>query len=83
MRADACGLSVPGRAAPWSPTTAASSSTARIVGWAIGLAGFLIGLYHWGLYDDRWCDRRVSSPMLDMVVGIAALVILIYLGLAA
>jgi TRAP-type uncharacterized transport system fused permease subunit len=30
----------------------AGSSTTRILGWAIGIAGFAVGLYQWALYND-------------------------------
>jgi TRAP transporter 4TM/12TM fusion protein len=56
----------------------ATSSTTRVLGWAVGLAGFAVGLYQWGLYNDLLV-RSGDLTQLDMVVGIAALLILIYL----
>ena len=56
----------------------AKSSTTRILGWAIGIAGFTVGLYQWGLYNELMV-RSGDLTQLDMVLGIAALLILIYL----
>ena len=56
----------------------ATSSTTRILGWAIGIAGFTVGLYQWGLYNELMV-RSGDLTQLDMVLGIAALLILIYL----
>ena len=50
----------------------------RPLGWVIGLVGFAVGLYHWALYNDL-VNRAGDLTQADMVVGIAALVILIYL----
>lgn len=56
----------------------ATSSSLRSLGWAIGLAGFAVGLYQWALYDEL-VIRAGELTSADMVFGIAALVILIYL----
>lgn len=56
----------------------AGSSAARIIGWAIGFAGFGVGLYQWALYNDL-VVRAGELTSLDLVMGIAALAILLYL----
>ena len=56
----------------------ATSPAARTIGWTIGLAGFAVGLYQWALYDDL-VVRAGELTGADMVFGIAALAILIYL----
>ncbi len=54
------------------------SSSLRAVGWIVGVASFLVGLYHWALYEEL-VVRAGELTTLDLVVGIAALAILIYL----
>ena len=54
------------------------SSSLRAVGWIVGFASFLVGLYHWALYDEL-VVRAGDLTTLDLVVGIAALAILFYL----
>lgn len=54
------------------------SSSLRVIGWAVGVASFLVGLYHW-LHYEELVVRAGELTTLDLVVGIAALVILIYL----
>jgi TRAP transporter 4TM/12TM fusion protein len=54
------------------------SSFLRAVGWIVGVASFLVGLYHWALYEEL-VIRAGDLTTLDLVVGIAALAILIYL----
>jgi TRAP transporter 4TM/12TM fusion protein len=54
------------------------SSSLRAVGWVVGFASFLVGLYHWALYEEL-VVRAGELTTLDLVVGIAALAILIYL----
>jgi TRAP transporter 4TM/12TM fusion protein len=54
------------------------SSSLRVVGWVVGFASFLVGLYHWALYEEL-VVRAGELTTLDLVVGIAALAILIYL----
>jgi TRAP-type uncharacterized transport system fused permease subunit len=56
----------------------ATSSTARLLGWGIGIAGFAVGLYQWALYNDL-VIRAGELTQADMVFGIVALVILVYL----
>jgi TRAP transporter 4TM/12TM fusion protein len=50
----------------------------RATGWIVGFASFLVGLYHWALYEDL-IVRAGELTTLDLVVGIAGLAILIYL----
>lgn len=54
------------------------SSSLRAVGWIVGFASFLVGLYHWANYEEL-VVRAGDLTTLDLVVGIAALAILIYL----
>ncbi|WP_114946436.1 TRAP transporter permease [Microvirga calopogonii] len=54
------------------------SSSLRAIGWIVGIASFLVGLYHWALYEEL-VIRAGELTTLDLVVGIAALAILIYL----
>ncbi|MBD2748400.1 TRAP transporter permease [Microvirga sp. BT688] len=54
------------------------SSSLRAVGWIVGIASFLVGLYHWANYEELLV-RAGDLTTLDLVVGIAALAILIYL----
>ncbi|MGO4707401.1 TRAP transporter permease [Microvirga sp. 2MCAF38] len=56
----------------------ATTSVTRFLGWGIGLAGFAVGLYQWALYNDL-VSRAGELTSSDLVTGIAALVILIYL----
>jgi TRAP transporter 4TM/12TM fusion protein len=56
----------------------ATSSPTRILAWGIGLVGFAVGLYQWALYNDL-VVRSGELTSADMVFGVAALVILIYL----
>jgi TRAP transporter 4TM/12TM fusion protein len=56
----------------------AQTSLTKALGWAIGLIGFAIGLYHWGLYDEL-VVRAGELTQADMVVGITAIVVLFYL----
>ncbi|WP_134496113.1 TRAP transporter permease [Microvirga pakistanensis] len=54
------------------------TSVLRIVGWIVGLAGFGVGLYQWALYNEL-VIRAGELTTGDLVTGIAALAILIYL----
>ncbi|QRM28956.1 TRAP transporter permease [Microvirga sp. VF16] len=54
------------------------SSSLRAVGWIVGIVSFLVGLYHWALYEEL-IVRAGELTTLDLVVGIAGLAILIYL----
>ncbi|HEX2135619.1 MAG TPA: TRAP transporter large permease subunit, partial [Microvirga sp.] len=56
----------------------AGSAAMRFVGWAIGIVGFAVGLYHWALYEDL-VNRAGDLTAADMTVGIAALAVLFYL----
>ena len=56
----------------------ARSPATVALGWLVGLAGFVIGLYHWGLYEDLLV-RSGELTHGDMIVGIAAIAILLYL----
>jgi TRAP transporter 4TM/12TM fusion protein len=56
----------------------AQSPTSKILGWAVGIAGFAIGLYHWAFYNDL-VNRAGELTGPDFVVGIAAIAILFYL----
>jgi TRAP transporter 4TM/12TM fusion protein len=48
------------------------------IGWGLGIAGFLVGLYHWLFYIDL-VNRAGEVTGPDMVVGLAAIGILFYL----
>jgi TRAP transporter 4TM/12TM fusion protein len=54
------------------------STAARVFGWAVGVAGFGIGVYHWALYEQL-VNRAGELTQSDLVVGIAAIAILFYL----
>ncbi|CAH1650049.1 TRAP transporter permease [Chelatococcus asaccharovorans] len=56
----------------------ATSRAGWLIGWGLGLAGFLVGLYHWAFYFDL-VNRAGELTPADFVVGIAALVILFVL----
>jgi TRAP transporter 4TM/12TM fusion protein len=56
----------------------AGSSSLRAIGWAVGLAGFAVGLYQWALYEEL-VIRSGDLTSADLVSGIAALAILLYL----
>jgi TRAP transporter 4TM/12TM fusion protein len=56
----------------------ARTSTTRLIGWGIGLVGFVVGLYHWALYEEL-VNRSGELTQADLVVGIAAIAILFYL----
>jgi TRAP transporter 4TM/12TM fusion protein len=56
----------------------AGSPAARAAGWAVGIVGFLVGLYHWALYYDL-VNRTGDLTSLDMGIGIAAVGVLFYL----
>jgi TRAP transporter 4TM/12TM fusion protein len=55
-----------------------TSLPARIFWWAVGIAGFVIGLYHWWNYVEL-VNRAGDLTQADMVVGLAALVVLFLL----
>jgi len=56
----------------------AGSSATRAIGWIVGLVGFCVGLYHWALYNELVIRAgELTTP--DLVVGIAALAIILYL----
>lgn len=44
-------------------------------GWAMGIVGFLVGLYHWIFYQDLVIRAGELMP-LDMVTGVVSLVVL-------
>jgi TRAP transporter 4TM/12TM fusion protein len=48
---------------------------AKALGWAAGLAGFGVGLYHWIFYLDL-VNRAGELTHLDMAVGLTGLVLL-------
>jgi TRAP transporter 4TM/12TM fusion protein len=56
----------------------ATTPSLRAVGWAIGLVGFVVGLYHWGLYYEL-VNRAGDLTLADRVIGIAALAVLFFL----
>ncbi|CAH1659720.1 MULTISPECIES: TRAP transporter permease [unclassified Chelatococcus] len=56
----------------------ATTSGGRLLGWGIGVAGFLIGIYHWAFYFDL-VNRAGELTGPDFVAGIAVLVILFVL----
>ncbi len=56
----------------------AKSNAGRTMGWVIGLAGFLCGLYQWLFYKDLIL-RDGDPSRLDLIVG-TLLVILIFEG---
>jgi TRAP transporter 4TM/12TM fusion protein len=47
----------------------------RLLGWAVGIVGFGVGLYHWVFYLDL-VNRAGELTQLDLVVGIVGMVIL-------
>ena len=47
----------------------------RLAGWAVGLVGFAVGLYHWVFYLDL-VNRAGELTSLDLTVGIVGMVIL-------
>ncbi len=55
-----------------------SGSTAlRLLGWALGIAGFAIGLYQWVFYADL--IHRAGQPnTLDLVIGSVLLVLIFH-----
>ena len=55
-----------------------TASPARLFWWAVGIVGFLAGLYHWWLYYEL-VNRAGELTHLDMVVGIAALAVIFLL----
>jgi TRAP transporter 4TM/12TM fusion protein len=54
------------------------SSALRSLGWIVGIVGFAVGLYQWAFYNDL-VIRAGDPTSLDLVSGIAALAILLYL----
>ncbi|KLK90397.1 C4-dicarboxylate ABC transporter [Microvirga vignae] len=54
------------------------SSASHAFGWIVGLVGFGVGLYQWALYNEL-VIRSGELTTGDLVTGIAALAILIYL----
>ncbi|MBL0405888.1 TRAP transporter permease [Microvirga aerilata] len=56
----------------------ATTPSLRAVGWVIGLVGFVVGLYHWGLYYEL-VNRAGELTLVDRVIGIAALAVLFFL----
>ncbi|MFD0462499.1 hypothetical protein ACFQY9_12105 [Microvirga aerilata] len=57
----------------------ATTPSLRAVGWVIGLVGFVVGLYHWGLYYEL-VNRAGELTLVDRVIGIAALAVLFSLS---
>jgi TRAP transporter 4TM/12TM fusion protein len=55
-----------------------TSPPARIFWWAVGIVGFSLGLYHWWNYNEL-VNRAGELTHADMVVGIAALIVLFLL----
>jgi TRAP transporter 4TM/12TM fusion protein len=55
-----------------------TSPPARIFWWAVGIVGFVIGLYHWWNYVEL-VNRAGDLTLSDMVVGLAALAVLFLL----
>ncbi len=55
-----------------------ASPPARIFWWAVGMIGFSLGLYHWWNYNEL-VNRAGELTHADMVVGIAALIVLFLL----
>jgi TRAP transporter 4TM/12TM fusion protein len=56
----------------------ARSPVTRALGWAVGLVGFGIGVYHWALYEEL-VVRAGELTQADLVVGITAIAVLFYL----
>jgi len=54
------------------------SSWLRAAHWVIGIAAFAVGLYHWALYAEL-VNRAGELTTGDLVVGITAIAILLYL----
>ncbi len=46
-------------------------------GWAVGIVGFAVGLYHWVFYDEL-INRTGELNHFDIAVGIASLLIVFY-----
>ena len=78
VRAIHVGLPVPGRRRDGRQPPVRARPSLRIVGWGIGVAGFASGSTN-GVSTTSCMVRAGELTQLDMVVGIAALVILIYL----
>jgi TRAP transporter 4TM/12TM fusion protein len=55
-----------------------TSPAGRISWWAVGVAGFLVGLYHWWNYVEL-VNRAGEVTPADMVVGLTALAVLFLL----
>lgn len=55
-----------------------TSPAGRGFWWTVGAGGFAIGLYHWWNYNDL-VNRAGELTAADMVVGIAALIVLFLL----
>lgn len=56
----------------------AGGAMGRLLGWGLGVCGFLVGLYQWVFYFDL-VNRAGELTELDFVVGIAALAVLFVL----
>ncbi|AWM88372.1 TRAP transporter permease [Microvirga sp. 17 mud 1-3] len=56
----------------------AHSPAGKLLGWAVGLIGFGVGLYQWGFYTDL-VSRAGELTQADLVIGIAAIAVLFYL----
>ena len=52
----------------------AKTPALKAFGWAVGLAGFAIGLYHWIFYIDL-VNRAGELNHLDFSIGLVSLVI--------
>ena len=55
-----------------------TSPAGRIFWWAVGVAGFVVGLYHWWNYVELM-NRAGEVTSADAVVGLTALVVLFLL----
>ncbi|MCX4198843.1 TRAP transporter permease, partial [Methylobacterium organophilum] len=53
------------------------SSVTRGAGWALAVAGFLIGAYQWAFYDDL-VSRAGELTEADLYVGLALIALLFY-----
>ncbi|MBZ6077403.1 TRAP transporter permease [Microvirga puerhi] len=53
----------------------ARNTVGLALGWGMGIAGFLVGLYHWIFYNDL-VNRAGELLPMDLTVGIVGIVIL-------
>ncbi|WP_428558418.1 TRAP transporter permease [Pseudolabrys sp.] len=60
-------------------STVTDNKTAKIILWALGILGFVLGLYHWVFYEDL--ILRAGEPnTIDIVVGVVVVVMVFEAG---